>query len=59
MTNDEINTLREKAELYDMWDCVHNLEAVYDFDSVMDAKHLKRCSGHTDLRIFDNYVRDE
>ena len=20
---------------------------------------LKRCSGHTDLRIFDNYVRDE
>jgi integrase len=20
---------------------------------------LKRCSGHTDLRIFDNYVKDE
>ena len=20
---------------------------------------LKRCSGHTDLRVFDNYIRDE
>lgn len=20
---------------------------------------IKRCSGHTDLRVFDNYIRDD
>lgn len=24
-----------------------------------NVHNLKRCSGHTDLRVFDHYVRDE
>ena len=59
MTDDEINTLREKAELYDMWECVHNLEAVYDFDSVMDADELKETlSEIINLELFKLNERD-
>lgn len=34
--------MEEKAELFDMWDCVHNLDSVYDFDSTMSAAELKK-----------------
>lgn len=32
---------KEKAELFDMWDCVHRLDSVYDFDTTMSAEELK------------------
>ena len=32
---------KEKAELYDMWECVHKMDSVYDFDSSLSAEELK------------------
>ena len=36
---------KEKAELYDMWECVHKMDSVYDFDSSLSAE-LRRVSGN-------------
>lgn len=33
--------IAEKAMLYDMWECVHKMDSVYDFDSSLSAEELK------------------
>lgn len=30
----------EKALLYDLWDCVANLDTVYDFDNTLTAEQM-------------------
>ena len=43
MTPKELTELRDKAELYDLWEHAHlHVESVYDFDNTMSADELKQ-----------------